>query len=356
MAEYRAPVKDMLFVIRELAELDAVAKLPGFEEATPDLVEAILDEAGQLASEVVAPTNVTGDSQGTQVVDGQVMVPESFKSAYQAYTEGGWPGISMDPEFGGQGLPLLASIGVDEMMQSANLAWSLCAMLTHGAVHAIELHAGDALRKAYLEQMISGAWTGTMNLTEPQAGSDLSLIRTQAVPDGDSYRISGQKIFITWGDHDMTENVIHLVLARLPDAPAGIKGISLFLVPKFRLNTDGSPGERNGVRTASVEHKLGIHGSPTCVLDFDNAEGYLIGEVNKGLACMFTMMNRARLAVQVLAVVSRVLGHDDQFADSILDQLTGLDDHFLDRLADVLAAHLRDRAKRTETIAAFRYF
>jgi alkylation response protein AidB-like acyl-CoA dehydrogenase len=297
MADYRAPVKDMLFAMRELADLDAVGQLPGFEEATPDLVAAVLEEAGQLASEVFAPTNVIGDNEGTRVVDGQVQVPEAFKTAYAAFAKGGWSGISLDPEFGGQGLPLLVGMSVDEMLQSANLALSLCAMLTHGAVHAIQLHGTDALKAAYLEKMVSGNWTGTMNLTEPQAGSDLSQVRTQAVPDGDIYRVSGQKIFITWGDHDMTENVIHLVLGRIPGASDGVKGISLFLVPKFKLNADGSVGERNGVQTASVEHKLGIHGSPTCVLDFAAAEGYLIGEPNKGLACMFTMMNRARLAV-----------------------------------------------------------
>jgi alkylation response protein AidB-like acyl-CoA dehydrogenase len=297
MADYRAPVKDMLFAIRELADLDAVSQIAGFEEATADLVEAVLEEAGQLAGEVIAPTNVVGDATGTKVVDGQVEVPDEFKAAYQAFVEGGWPGISMHPDFGGQGLPLLVSLSVDEMMQSANLAWSLCAMLTHGAIHAIELHGTEELKAAYLENMVAGNWTGTMNLTEPQAGSDLSLVRTQAVPDGDVYRVTGQKIYITWGDHDMTDNVIHLVLARLPQAPAGVKGISLFLVPKFKLNADGSPGERNGVLTNSVEHKLGIHGSPTCVLDFENAEGYLVGEENQGLACMFTMMNRARLAV-----------------------------------------------------------
>ena len=297
MADYRAPVKDMLFAIRELADLDAITQLPGFEEATPDLAEAVLAEADQLASEVIAPTNVIGDQTGTRVEDGQVYVPEAFKAAYEAYVEGGWPSISMAPEYGGQGLPLLLSISVDEMLQSANLAWSLCGMLTHGAVHAIEAHGTDALKSAYLEHMVSGRWNGTMNLTEPQAGSDLSLVRTQAKPDGDEFRVTGQKIFITWGDHDLTDNIVHLVLARLPDAPEGVKGISLFLVPKYLLDESGNPGELNGVRTVSVEHKLGIHGSPTCVLDFSNSVGYLVGEPNQGLRCMFTMMNRARLGV-----------------------------------------------------------
>lgn len=297
MSDYRAPVKDMRFVINELAGLAEVAALPGFEEATPDLVEAVLEEAAQLAAEVVAPTNVIGDNQGCRVEDGQVYVPKEFHSAYQQYMEGGWPGISMSPEFGGQGLPALVSVAVEEMLQSANLAWSLCPMLSWAAIHAIESHGSDELQATYLEQMISGAWTGTMNLTEPQAGSDLSVVRSQAVPDGDIYRVSGQKIFITWGDQDITENIVHLVLARTPDAPAGVKGLSLFLVPKYLINADGGIGERNTVTTVSVEHKLGIHGSPTCVLDFQNAAGYLLGEIGSGLACMFTMMNSARLGV-----------------------------------------------------------
>jgi len=297
MSDYRAPVKDMRFVINELAGLAEVAALPGFEEATPDLVEAVLEEAALLAGQVIAPTNVVGDNKGSRVEDGQVYVPEEFHNAYQQYMEGGWPGIGMSPEYGGQGLPALVSVAVEEMLQSANLAWSLCPMLSWGAIHAIESHGSDELKAIYLEQMVSGAWTGTMNLTEPQAGSDLSVVRSQAVPDGDVYRVSGQKIFITWGDHDITENIVHLVIARTPDAPAGVKGLSLFLVPKYLVNADGSRGEQNAVATVSIEHKLGIHGSPTCVLDFQNAEGYLLGEVGSGLACMFTMMNSARLGV-----------------------------------------------------------
>ncbi len=297
MSDYRAPVKDMRFVINELAGLARINELPGFEEATPDLVDAVLEEAGQLAAEVISPTNAIGDSQGCQLKDGQVYVPEEFKAAYRQYAEGGWPGIAMDPEYGGQGLPTLVGTAVEEMLQSANLAWSLGPLLTEGAIHAIELHGTAELKDKFLEPMISGNWTGTMNLTESQAGSNLAAIRTQAVPEGDIYKVTGQKIFITWGDHDMTDNVIHLVLARTPDAPAGVKGLSLFVVPKMQINADGSMGERNGVTTVSVEHKLGIHGSPTCVLDFANAEGYLVGEIGAGLANMFTMMNRARLSV-----------------------------------------------------------
>ena len=311
MAEYRAPVKEMRFVINELAGLAAVASLPGYEEATPDLVEAVLEEAALLTGEVISPTNVIGDSQGTKVVDGTVQVPAEFHAIYQQYVEGGWPGIVNSPEYGGQGLPKLVGMAVEEMLQSANLAWSLCPMLTQGAIHAIEAHGSDAQKATFLEPMVSGAWTGTMNLTEPQAGSDLSVVRSFAEPDGDHWRVSGQKIFITWGDHDMTDNIVHLVLARTPDAPAGIKGLSLFLVPKFLVNADGSIGERNGVSPVSVEHKLGIHGSPTCVLDFQRAEGYMLGAPGNGLACMFTMMNSARLGVGLegVAIAERAYQH-----------------------------------------------
>ena len=297
MSDYRAPVKDMRFVINELAELEKIAGLPGYEEATPDMVEAVLEGAAQLASEVIAPTNIIGDEQGTRVENGQVIVPPEFHTAYKQYVEDGWSGIGFNPEFGGQGFPALVAVAVEEMLQSANLAWSLCPMLTHGAIHALESHGSDALKAIYLEKMIAGEWTGTMNLTEPQAGSDLSVVRSNAVPDGDAWKVSGQKIFITWGDHDITENVIHLVLARTPDAPAGVKGLSLFIVPKFLVNEDSSLGDRNTVTTVSVEHKLGIHGSPTCVLDFESSTGYLIGAEGDGLACMFTMMNSARLGV-----------------------------------------------------------
>ncbi|MEO7386053.1 MAG: acyl-CoA dehydrogenase, partial [Gammaproteobacteria bacterium] len=236
------------------------------------------------------------------VENGGVVVPAEFKGIYREYQAGGWAAVTALQEFGGQGLPFLLGVALEEMWCSANLAWSLCPMLTEGAARAIEAHGSDALRKAYLPKMTAGEWTGTMNLTEPQAGTDLAALRTQAVAEGDHYRISGQKIFITWGDHDMTENVVHLVLARLPEAPPGVRGISLFLVPKFLLKADGTPGERNGVRAISVEHKLGIHGSPTCVMAFDKAIGYLVGELNTGLAAMFTMMNHARLGVGVEGV------------------------------------------------------
>ncbi|SVB33201.1 uncharacterized protein METZ01_LOCUS186055, partial [marine metagenome] len=297
MSEYRAPVREMLFVINELAGLEQLSRLSGFEEVTPDLVEAILQEAAQLADEVIAPTNQIGDAIGTRVEDGQVRVAPEFSAAYRQYVDGGWAGLTGNPKHGGQGLPFLINVAVEEMWQSANLAWSLCPLLTQGAVHALEAHGSDQLRAAYASRLTTGEWTGTMNLSEPQAGSDLAAIRTQAVPEGDHYRISGQKIFITYGDHDMTENVIHLVLARTKDAPEESRGLSLFLVPKRLPDKDGNAGDLNGVKVVSVENKLGIHGSPTCVLSFENAVGFLLGSEHNGLACMFTMMNHARLNV-----------------------------------------------------------
>jgi alkylation response protein AidB-like acyl-CoA dehydrogenase len=287
----------MLFAIRDLAGLDRITALPGGEEATPEMAEAILEQAASLAAKVIGPTNQIGDQKGTRVENGGVVVPDEFRAIYKEFQSGGWPSLTAPEEFGGQNLPFLFGVAVEEMWCSANLAWSLCPLLTEGAARAIDVHGSEALRQAYLPKMMTGEWTGTMNLTEPQAGTDLAALRTQAEPDGKHYRISGQKIFITWGDHDMTDNVVHLVLARLPDAPPGVRGISLFLVPKFLLKPDGTPGERNGVRPMSVEHKLGIHGSPTCVMAFDSAEGYLVGELNNGLAAMFTMMNHARLGV-----------------------------------------------------------
>ena len=297
MADYQPPVKDMLFTITQLAGLDQVNRLHGFEDATPDLVEAVLDEAAQLANEVVAPINEIGDRQGARVEDGKVIVPDEFKAVYQQITADGWAGVSQPTDIGGQGLPYIVGLAVEEMWQAASLAWSLCALLTQGAARAIHEHGNDEIKALVLEKMISGDWTGTMNLTEPQAGSDLAAIRTVAVADGDGYRITGQKIFITWGDHEMADNVIHLVLARLPDAPPGVRGLTLFAVPKKLIQADGSVGQSNNVSVVSVEHKLGIHASPTCVMAYENAFGYPVGDINSGLKCMFTMMNHARLSV-----------------------------------------------------------
>ena len=297
MTAYQAPLKDMRFVLKELAGLSDVATLPGYEEATPDTVDAILEEGAKFASEVLDPINHSGDQEGSAWRDGAVRTPKGFKEAYRHYVEGGWNALPFETRWGGQGLPKLVATAVEEMLTSANMSFSLCPLLTQGAIHALELCGSESLKQSYLGKMVQGSWTGTMNLTEPQAGSDLALVRTRAVREGDHYRISGQKIFITYGEHDLAENIVHLVLARTPDAPEGTKGISLFLVPKYLPKPDGSPGERNSARCASLEHKLGIHASPTAVMVYDGAIGYLVGEENKGLAYMFVMMNAARFSV-----------------------------------------------------------
>ncbi|MCW5699368.1 MAG: acyl-CoA dehydrogenase C-terminal domain-containing protein [Rhodospirillales bacterium] len=296
---YAAPVDDMRFVINELADLRTVAALPGCEEVTPDLVDAILEEAGKFGAEVLAPINAIGDS-GCRWDNGVVRTPEGFCDAYQQFVDGGWNSVPFDPDYGGQGLPWLVSTAVSEVWHAANMAFGLCPMLSQGASELLHTYGSDALKDLYLPKMISGEWTGTMNLTESQAGSDLAAVRTRSIRDGDNYRIVGQKIFITHGEHDMAENIIHMVLARSPDGPAGVGGLSLFLVPKFIPNPDGSLGDRNDLRCVSIEHKLGINGSPTAVMSFGDdggAVGYLIGQENAGLAQMFLMMNNARLAV-----------------------------------------------------------
>ena len=300
MNTYTAPTRDMRFVLNELAGLPDVNQLPGFEEATVETVDAVLEEAGKFAAEVLAPLNRPGDIDGAKFNDAEVMPPEGFKDAYRAFVESGWASLPFEPEFGGQGLPELVAAATNEIWQSANMGFALCPMLTEGCAVALGLHGSHDMKAIFLPKLVSGEWAGTMNLTEPQAGSDLAEIRTRAAPNGDTYLISGRKIFITWGDHDFTDNILHLVLARLPDAPPGIKGISLFLVPKYMVNADGSTGRRNDVHPVSIEHKLGIHSSPTCVMSYgDNggAHGYLVGAEHDGIACMFTMMNHARLSV-----------------------------------------------------------
>jgi alkylation response protein AidB-like acyl-CoA dehydrogenase len=305
MTIYNAPVDDMKFLLSNVLDMEQIATLPGYEEATPDMVDAIIDEAARFYGEVLAPTNQEADSQGSRLEGGKVITAPALDGIYQQIVEAGWPSLTGDVNYGGQGLPALLAVAVDEMSQSANMAFSLCPMLTKGVVTALSLYGSDEQRQTYLNNLVSGTWAGTMNLTEPQAGSDLAAVRTKAVPTGDHYLLSGQKIFITWGDHDYTDNIIHLVLARTPDAPEGVKGISLFVVPKFMINEDGSAGERNDVHCVGVEHKLGIHASPTCALSFgDNggAVGYLVGEENQGLIYMFAMMNEARLAVGLQGV------------------------------------------------------
>ena len=313
MSNYTAPTRDMQFVINELAGLPSVAAQPAFaeQEVSADLVEAVLEEAAKLASEVLAPINHSGDVQGATISPTEGVIPAAgFNEAYQQFIAGGWNGLGCDAEFGGQALPELLNTATQEMWNSANMSFALCPMLNGGAIEAIHRVGSEAQKALYLPKMVSGEWTGTMNLTEAQAGSDLSAVRSRAVPEGDHYRIFGQKIFITWGEHNMTENTIHLVLARTPDAPEGVKGISLFIVPKFLVHADGSCGARNDVRAVSIEHKMGIHASPTCVMAFgdqDGAIGYLVGAENKGLAYMFIMMNEARFKVglQGLAIGER---------------------------------------------------
>jgi alkylation response protein AidB-like acyl-CoA dehydrogenase len=309
----------MSFAIRELAGLSEVTALPGCSEVNAELVDAVLGEAARFAQEVLDPLNREGDRQGAKLAGGEVAAPKGFKEAYRKFIEAGWNGVGAEPEHGGQGLPHAVSTAVQEIWKSANMALSICPMLTSGVLEALKSHGSPEQRKFYSPKLVSGRWTGTMNLTEPQAGSDLSAVRTRAVREGDHYRIQGTKIFITWGEHDMSDNIVHLVLARAPDAPEGVKGISLFIVPKFLPRPDGSPGERNDVRCVSIEHKLGIHGSPTCVLaygDSKGAVGYLVGEENRGLEYMFTMMNHARLYVGLegVALGERAYQHALEYA------------------------------------------
>jgi 3-(methylsulfanyl)propanoyl-CoA dehydrogenase len=301
MQEYKAPFTDMQFVLRELVDHELLSRLPGFEDASLELAEAVLEEAAKFAGGVLSPLNRRGDEQGVRWHDTEVSTAAGWKQAYGQFVSGGWSALSCSREFGGQNLPRALSALVEEMWNGANMAFTLCPMLTRGAIEAIELNGSERQKQTYLPKMVSGEWTGTMNLTEPQAGSDLAAVRTRAEPlGGGRYKIEGQKIFITYGEHDLTENIVHMVLARTPNAPEGVKGMSLFLVPKFMVNPDGSLGERNDVRCASVEHKLGIHGSPTCVLAYGQnggAIGELVGEENRGLEYMFVMMNAARFAV-----------------------------------------------------------
>ncbi|OQX02176.1 MAG: acyl-CoA dehydrogenase [Thiothrix lacustris] len=313
---YTHPYQEAEFVLRHIVGFDALCADAGLDEVNTELAVAVLDEAGKMGAEILAPLNRIGDANPAQLGEQGVEESTGFKDAYLQFAESGWLSLSVAEDFGGQNLPNVLSTAVNEIWHSANLAFALCPMLSQGAMESIGHHASAALQAAYLPKMATGEWTGTMNLTESDAGSDLAAIKTKAVPTGDHYLISGQKIFITWGDHQMTPNVVHLVLARLPDAPPGVKGISLFIVPKFVLDANGEPGKRNHAHCLSLEHKLGIHGSPTCVMAFDNAVGYLIGEANNGLPYMFTMMNHARQAVglQGLAISERAYQQARQYA------------------------------------------
>ncbi|WP_424932608.1 acyl-CoA dehydrogenase [Amaricoccus macauensis] len=297
---YRAPVQEMRFLLDSVLGAGRLAETELFAEATGDMVDAILTEAAKLSEDVLAPTRRAGDLKPAYLENGVVRTSDGFAEAYRAIAEGGWVGVAADPEYGGMGLPVSVQSCVNEMLASSNLAISLCPLLSQGQIEALEHHANDELKALYLPKLTSGEWTGTMNLTEPQAGSDVGAVRSKAEPNADgTYAVTGTKIYISWGDHDMAENVCHLVLARLPDAVPGTKGISLFLVPKYIPDTEGNPGPANGVKTVSLEHKMGLHGSPTCVMEFDGATGWLVGEPHKGMAAMFTMMNNARLGVGI---------------------------------------------------------
>ncbi|MFW1678709.1 acyl-CoA dehydrogenase [Pontibacter sp. JAM-7] len=310
MSEYIHPLRDAAFVLEHLVQFDQLCHASGLDEVNQELAETILEEAGRFGSEVWAPLNEVGDRAGAKIAEQGVVETAGYADAYQAFVENCWPTLGFPEQFGGQALPNVLATAVNEIWHSANMAFALCPMLTQGAAEAIQHHGSENLKETWLPKLVSGEWTGTMNLTEPDAGSDLAAIKTRAVPEEDHYLITGQKIFITWGDHQMTPNIVHLVLARLPDAPAGVKGISLFIVPKFLLDEQGEPGALNDVSCVSIEHKMGIHSSPTCTMSFgDNggAIGYLVGEAHKGLAYMFTMMNHARqsVGVQGLAISER---------------------------------------------------
>ncbi len=327
MSEYSPPLDDMKFALKEVVDVESLSELPAFNEVGLEALDSLLDEASRFFNEVISPTNRTGDLEGSLLNnDGSVSTPTGFREAYAQYVDAGWGAISFDPEYGGGGFPWLVGIAITEMLTAANMALSLNPMLTQGSIHALTAHGSQEQKLAWLPKLITGEWAGTMNLTEPQAGSDVGALTTKAeVQEDGTYKITGQKIYITWGEHDLTENIIHLVLARTPDAPPGTKGISLFIVPKFAVNDDGSIGEENDIKCLSIEHKLGIHASPTCVLQFgDNggATGYIVGEENSGMRYMFTMMNQARLAVGLegLAVADRAY---QQALDYALERMQG---------------------------------
>lgn len=300
MPIYKAPLEDVRFVLDEIVGLDKLSALPGYEDATPELVGQVLEEGAKLCEEVLFPLNQSGDGEGCHFENGEVRTPKGFKEAYNTYIEAGWQGLACDPAYGGQGLPKLVNIMLEEFICSANLSFGMYPGLSLGAYNALAMYGSDELKQRFLPKLVDGTWSGTMCLTEPHCGTDLGIIRTKAVPAEDgSFKITGTKIFISAGEHDLTENILHLVLARLPDAPAGTRGISLFLVPKFMPNADGTPGARNGVACGSIEHKMGIKASSTCVMNFEDATGWLVGEPHKGMRAMFVMMNAARLAVGI---------------------------------------------------------
>jgi alkylation response protein AidB-like acyl-CoA dehydrogenase len=356
MPIYDAPVDDVLFLLNEVFHIERYSNLPGFADASPDIVEAILSEAGKYCREVLLPLNRIGDVEGCKRhADGRVTTPTGFKEAYKQYAEGGWMGLSVPAEFGGQGLPSVLTVAVNEFMVSGNMALAMYPGLTQGAIAALLVHASPDLKKKYLPKMVEGVWTGTMNLTEPHCGTDLGLLRTKAVPQGDgSYRITGTKIFISSGEHDLSENIIHLVLARIEGAPAGTRGTTLFVVPKMLINADGSLGAHNNVTCGSIEEKMGIHGNATAVLNYDGALGWIVGEENRGLNAMFTMMNEARLGVGVQGLAMSEVAYQNAAAYA-KDRLQGRSltgPKFPDKPADPIIVH-PDVRRTLMTIRAF---
>ncbi|HEX6957618.1 MAG TPA: acyl-CoA dehydrogenase C-terminal domain-containing protein [Ferrovibrio sp.] len=355
MPSYTAPIKDFQFVLHDVLHLEKLTNLPGFQDASRDVVDAVLEEGGKFMSEVLAPLNQVGDREGCHWDNGVVTTPKGFKEAYARYREAGWGGLTCDPEYGGQGLPHVLGFAMAEMQSSANMAFAMYPGLTHGAYEALHRYGTEEQKRTYLPKMVSGEWTGTMNLTEPHCGTDLGLMRTKAEPQDDgSYRITGTKIFISAGEHDLAENIIHLVLAKIPGGPEGIKGVSLFVVPKFLVNPDGSLGERNGVSCGSIEHKMGIHGNSTCVLNYDNAKGWLVGQKHKGMQAMFVMMNAARLGVGIQGLAQAEVAYQNAltYANDRLQgrSITGTKNP--DKPADPIIVH-PDIRRMLMTIKAF---
>ena len=364
MPSYTAPVKDIQFVLHDVLNVSE-QDIPGYDELDRDFTSAVIEEAGKLAVEVLAPLNPVGDEQGCTLENGVVRTPAGFKDAFDQVRDGGWTALDCDPEYGGQGLPYLFSTAVGEMFSSANMAFNMYQGLTHGAYNAIHAHGSDDQKRTYLPKMVSCEWGGTMNLTEPHCGTDLGLIRTKAVPNDDgSFAITGQKIWISAGEHDMCENIIHLVLAKLPDAPEGVKGISLFIVPKFMVNEDGSLGDRNTLSCGGLEKKMGIHGNATCVMNYDGAKGFLVGEAHKGMRAMFTMMNEARLGVGLQGYAQGVVAYQNALAFA-QDRLQGRDVTGVqapDKAADPIIVHpdvrrnLMDQKSFVEGARAFTFW
>ncbi|RKT30932.1 acyl-CoA dehydrogenase [Roseovarius halotolerans] len=364
MPSYTPPTKDMQFVLHDVLEVSQ-SDIPGYDELDRDFTSAVLEEAGKIAADVLAPLNAVGDRQGCTLENGVVRVPEGFQAAFDQVRDGGWTALDCDPDYGGQGLPYLISSAVGEMFSAANMAFNMYQGLTHGAYNAIHAHGSDAQKQMYLPKMVSCEWGGTMNLTEPHCGTDLGLIRTKAEPQDDgSYKISGQKIWISAGEHDMCENIIHLVLAKLPDAPEGVKGISLFIVPKFLVNEDGSLGARNALSCGGLEEKMGIHGNATCVMNYDGATGFLVGEPHKGMRAMFTMMNEARLGVGLQGYAQGEVAYQNALGFA-LERLQGRDvtgTQAPDKPADPIIVHpdvrrnLMDQKAFVEGARAFTFW